>query len=144
MLRDRDTEKWIKAAEMKVAASRKDAVVGHYVVQGAPKSPRNREYRRERDEIKRGERVQTERETFPDLSLSLYHSLWRERMERTQRVGKIRREVFPRFEARHSRSVCGSRKGYAPLCARLALPTNTIRHPQPHSCRHMTITLNPI
>lgn len=42
-MRDRDTEKWIKAAEMKVAARRKDVVVGHYVVQGAPTSPRNRE-----------------------------------------------------------------------------------------------------
>lgn len=80
MLRDRDTEKWIKAAEMKVAASRKDAVVGHYVVQGAPKSPRNREYRRERDEIKRGERVQTEREKRFPISLSLFitHSGGRE------------------------------------------------------------------
>lgn len=41
--RDRDTQRWIKAAEMKVAPRRKDVVVGHYVVQGAPKSPRNHE-----------------------------------------------------------------------------------------------------
>lgn len=30
------------------------------------------------------------------------------------RVGMSRRVVFPRFEPRHSRSVCGSRKGYGP------------------------------
>lgn len=86
------------------------------------------------------ERGYRERESFTPLS----HLLWRDRIERTQRVGTSRREVFPRFEARHSRSVCGSRKGYAPLCACLALPTNTIRHPQPQSCRRMTIPLNPI
>ena len=39
---DRDTQRWIKA-EMKVAAKREDIVVGHYVVQGALKSPRSHE-----------------------------------------------------------------------------------------------------